>query len=164
MKLGKSTKRYREGSGTVLSIPAISINEGFKEAPPSQGERQHWARAGRSTSESQCWTMYLEKLTRQYCNFHGINSKISKIIHPSLSPYRSHPGAYKEAIDVWLRDQFLAVLWGDAATILDTDLAVQMSVVEKDWIDREHDYACSVNAKSSEHRHTNVDRCPVPYS
>ena len=70
MKLGKSTKRYREGSERVLSIPAISINEGFKEAPPSQRERQHWARAGRSTSESQCLTMYLEKLTRQYflCN------------------------------------------------------------------------------------------------
>lgn len=65
MKLGKSTKRYREGSERVLSIPAISINEGFKEAPPSQRERQHWARAGRSTSESQCLTMYLEKLTRQ---------------------------------------------------------------------------------------------------
>ena len=36
-----------------------------------------------------------------------------------------HGFAYQEAIDVWFRDQLLAVLGGDAATVLDSDLPVR---------------------------------------
>ena len=43
-----------------------------------------------------------------------------------------HGFAYQEAIDVWFCDQLLAVLGGDAATVLDSDLRM---VRQADWAD-----------------------------
>lgn len=149
-----------------LSIQAISMKEGFKEAPPVQqlhssrgqftgsSDSKLWIRWDSIWWEKSClnvdqtfrYVRYMSDPPRSsYLSWFASlanTAKASNLLKSSrfgpfcICPTRLRHGdpmssvvihgfAYQEAIDVWFRDQLLAVLGGDAATVLDSDLPVR---------------------------------------